>query len=150
MASLISLRHNLRRLRSTPPREIFFVFRIAALLLCTDVCLRLFPLALVRRVVHGCRGEHSSSDTSIPRLASAVAFAGRCVRARCLARALVLERLLACRGIPSEVWVGVQRDGGQLRAHAWLEHQRLPIIGGELRHAYTPLAVVDAPPRGRS
>lgn len=39
----------------------------------------------------------------------------------CLRRALCLRWLLGRRGIPSRLCLGVQREGGPLAAHAWLE-----------------------------
>ena len=41
----------------------------------------------------------------------------------CLRRALTLQRLLAKRGISTELKIGARKDNGQLNAHAWLEYQ---------------------------
>ena len=46
---------------------------------------------------------------------------------RCLVRALVLTRLLARRGIPSSVVLGV-RGGGEFEAHAWVEYGEIPLL----------------------
>lgn len=45
----------------------------------------------------------------------------RIYRVPCLARALLLERLLAARGLPARLCIGARRDGSALRAHAWVE-----------------------------
>ena len=43
------------------------------------------------------------------------------LRATCLTRSLVLQWILARRGIGTELKVGVRNEGDGLRAHAWLE-----------------------------
>jgi hypothetical protein len=53
------------------------------------------------------------------------------VRATCLRRALVLWWLLRRYGIETELKVGVNRDGGTLHAHAWLEHLGKPLNEAE-------------------
>ena len=45
----------------------------------------------------------------------------------CLRRALTLQKLLAKRGIPVELKIGVRKQDGQLSAHAWLEYQGQPL-----------------------
>ena len=42
---------------------------------------------------------------------------------RCLARSLALARLLARRGVATDLKIGVRRETGQLEAHAWVEWQ---------------------------
>lgn len=42
-------------------------------------------------------------------------------RARCLHRSLVLHRWLRQEGLPSELRIGVLKDGQDLKAHAWVE-----------------------------
>jgi hypothetical protein len=46
---------------------------------------------------------------------------------RCLARSLVLTRLLARRGIPAKLVIGAQADPYFL-AHAWVEHAGDPVL----------------------
>jgi hypothetical protein len=43
------------------------------------------------------------------------------LRAHCLPRALALHFWLRREGIPSEVCIGVRKEDGALRAHAWVE-----------------------------
>jgi hypothetical protein len=45
----------------------------------------------------------------------------------CLPRALVLGTILSRRGIESVVRIGVRREDGTLRAHAWVEHAGVPV-----------------------
>lgn len=46
---------------------------------------------------------------------------------RCLARSLTLARLLARRGIATELKLGVRLEGENLLAHAWVEWQGRPL-----------------------
>jgi hypothetical protein len=48
------------------------------------------------------------------------------VRARCLHRALTLHLWLRGQRLPSELRIGVRKDHGALKAHAWVE------LGGQL------------------
>ncbi len=59
----------------------------------------------------------------------------------CLRRALVLQRLLAERGIVAELRIGVRKGEKQLDAHAWLEYHGEPV--GEtvgVAERFVPLA----------
>jgi hypothetical protein len=46
---------------------------------------------------------------------------------RCLIRCLVLSRLLARRGIPARLVIGV-KPGRDFAAHAWIEHDGRPVL----------------------
>jgi hypothetical protein len=46
---------------------------------------------------------------------------------RCLMRSLVLLRMLARRGVACRLVIGV-RPGDELTAHAWIEHQGIPLL----------------------
>lgn len=46
---------------------------------------------------------------------------------RCLMRSLVLTRLLARRGLPSSLVIGVSAEPG-FAAHAWVEHAGSPLL----------------------
>ena len=58
---------------------------------------------------------------SLARLVNAAANRGP-VHAACLARSLALWWLLRCRGITSELRIGVAKDGGEFAAHAGVEY----------------------------
>jgi hypothetical protein len=58
----------------------------------------------------------------------------------CLRQALVLQWLLARQAIPTELRIGVRRDGGRLMAHAWLELAGAPLgFAGEAGKGFEPL-----------
>jgi hypothetical protein len=48
-------------------------------------------------------------------------------RETCLAQSLVLWWLLRCRGLVSELRVGVRKSGDRLQAHAWVEFRDLAL-----------------------
>jgi hypothetical protein len=50
------------------------------------------------------------------------AAAWNLLSATCLARSLVLCRLLRSEGLAADLRIGVARPGGAFRAHAWVEH----------------------------
>jgi hypothetical protein len=63
----------------------------------------------------------------------------------CLVRALAAQYLLNQFGYRSELKIGVARAGaGGLTAHAWLESEGKPIIGGALAEDYVPLAASES------
>ena len=64
---------------------------------------------------------HPESANRIARLVAVAAHHGP-YRATCLRQSLVLWWLLSRRGIAVELRIGVRKDGGELQAHAWVEH----------------------------
>ncbi len=81
------------------------------------------------------RGEWEGGEAGevVKRVLSLVERAGRnhFPWVSCLRRALVLRRLLAEAGIETELRIGVNREGGRLGAHAWLEWEGRPVGGPE-------------------
>lgn len=68
----------------------------------------------------------------------------------CLSRALTVQAMLAHRGYPSRLHVGVTRDPqGKLEGHAWLERQGRILIGGSVAEVtrFSPLAAFEVPRR---
>ena len=78
----------------------------------------------------------------IDRVVWAVGVASRCVpHATCLTQALAVQALLARRGYPASLRIGVARsDEGSFEAHAWVENQGRIVVGNlaDLPR-YTPL-----------
>jgi len=48
----------------------------------------------------------------------------------CLPRALAAQAMLRRRGIAGTLCLGVNREGGSLAAHAWIEFGQAVIVGG--------------------
>jgi hypothetical protein len=76
--------------------------------------------------------------------------ASRCYlpRVRCLHRSLVLHRWLLREGLPSELHIGVNKEGGALAAHAWVELVGVVVNDSAAAvSAFTPLADITTPHR---
>lgn len=85
-----------------------------------------------------------------PRVPLPVAAAARLIDAvttglgaSCLIRAIVLHAVLARQGRASAVVIGVAREGGRLRAHAWVE-QAAQVVSIEGSSGCVPLCRVEA------
>ena len=78
---------------------------------------------------------------AVDRISRSVKRASRLVPgAKCLAQSMTGQILLARRGIPSQLKVGVARKGSdELRAHAWLEQDGHVVFGDSSSDVYTPL-----------
>lgn len=76
-----------------------------------------------------------------PEIARLVDAAASILGSRCLPRSLVLWHLLRHRGIPAVIRLGVCKPaGGALAAHAWVEHDGLPLNdGADVFERYTAL-----------
>jgi hypothetical protein len=60
---------------------------------------------------------------------------------RCLPRAIVLEALLRRSGVDCALQIGARREDGELRAHAWVEHEGRPIgEASDVGECYPPLS----------
>jgi hypothetical protein len=63
---------------------------------------------------------------------------------RCLRRSLVIQSLLARRGIRTELRFGVRKDDGELSAHAWLEYEGEVVVEPQaITERYKPLDVME-------
>ena len=97
-------------------------------LVCVDLGLRVLTfqrlLALLDRGRPAGRLEERSANLAkAQRYARSIDLAARHhrPRAQCLHRSLVLHAWLRRDGLPSELRIGVRRDGTALSAHAWVE-----------------------------
>jgi hypothetical protein len=106
-----------------PPLEAPSVWTCAALLCAVRVGLKVAGLDRTRRAL-GFRVRRCRNDSPDPRLirdcvrSVALAAAFFPGRALCLERSLTLWHVLACRGVPVELCLGVQRF--PFAAHAWV------------------------------
>jgi hypothetical protein len=129
----------------TAPRDLPLKLQALAWIVALRWALATLPFKTVMRLQRRARrvapprspAPHETAD----RVARAVAAASRRVPgARCLAQALAGQILLARRGVPAEVRLGVARDGtdgpdetrgrGRVHAHAWLESEGRVVLGG--------------------
>lgn len=102
--------------------------RAWAYLLLADLALGVLPVprveALLRRL-----GGRSRREMDSARLASLVGAASRhhLWPMTCLPRSLALQTLLRRHGIEADLRIGVRREDGELRAHAWIEQAGSPL-----------------------
>lgn len=137
----------LARVRGIAPHEWGTLVRAWFALLLVDLGLRRLGLQRVQRWP-GFRARAAPPRSFRPtpvelnRLFHLVAIAARhhLYPMLCLRRALVLQWLLAERGEPSEVCLGVARGTGGVDAHAWIEWEGQVIGEGEgVRERYAGL-----------
>ena len=111
---------------------------------------RLMILCLPMRITEkkfGIRGVESS-----PKLSEQQLEYGRCVagianricnqtkwQSKCLVRALVAQKLLYRKHIPTTLYLGVKKENSKLIAHAWLRAGQLYCTGGDGKE-YTMVA----------
>jgi hypothetical protein len=113
------------------------VLQAALLLAFTRVALLVCSFGKVLNVASrlGASGRNAcglDAQDAVLRVTSAVETASRYVplARNCLTRALVARFMLARRGRPADLRIGVAKDRtGLLTAHAWLEADGAPIFG---------------------
>ncbi|MFZ1325538.1 MAG: lasso peptide biosynthesis B2 protein [Candidatus Contendobacter sp.] len=147
-----SLRHKLDSARQLTADDWRIVAQAWWWLLLTDLLLRLLPLQHAQSKTAPFTGHLPESAESISarlhRLYRLVSVAARyhLYPMTCLRQSLVLQRLLARRGIAVLLKIGVRKEAGILAAHAWLEYRGQPIGQPEaIAQHYAPLL----PSKGR-
>jgi hypothetical protein len=131
----------LRLLRQLSRQERWLLAQAWLLLIVADLALRFLPLTALVQYTRRQRSPRREVSLSVARLAWVVETAGRhCpTGTSCLKEALVLAWLLARRGMPTTLRIGVSHRAGSFAAHAWLEQNGRVILGGNTLAAYTPL-----------
>lgn len=134
------------RWQARPRDEQLLLLRACALLRLATVAPRLVSfrrLATWAGVPHG--EARKVTVAQVARARSYAACLERAARyqvsaAHCLQRSLALHWWLRLEGLPSELRIGVRKDGGELRAHAWVELAGTVVNDGpdDVR-AFTPL-----------
>jgi hypothetical protein len=123
------------------------VFLSALALLAT---VRLFLCIIPFRTLHRswssvpqCIARHSEGASLPPaRIVWLVGVASRFIPgARCLARAIAAQLLLARAGHLADMRIGVRKEGNSLDAHAWLEYEGVPLFESDAHiKGFAPLA----------
>ena len=92
------------------------------------VVLRWRGVQATRALLAG-RPRVSSATLSVSQVARCANAAARLqpLTRNCLARSVVLEWLLARHGHEAQLRVGTRRAGPALEAHAWVEHEGVPL-----------------------
>ncbi|MBI3088629.1 MAG: lasso peptide biosynthesis B2 protein [Candidatus Omnitrophica bacterium] len=111
-----------------PPRGWVALLEIAATALWVEIGLRLLPFRRVTRIMLRALPRRTPPPQArldeVTRLASAV-FRRAPVTLTCLKQTLILGALLARRGVPVNLKIGVAKTADTLQAHAWLEQDGL-------------------------
>ena len=116
----------------------------AALWLCLSrIALAVLPFRWVwscaQRASHRPPGS-LASDTRPQRVSWAVSTVAPIIPGgTCLPQAVTGTLMLAWRGIPSQIHIGVDKESGALQAHAWLEAGGRVILGNHGIQAYKVL-----------
>jgi len=145
MGSSNSSRSDWRAFRalSRPERRLFT--RAVLLLPIISAALKLMGYRRLQRLIE--RRSPSSTKSVDSWLAATmtdrmveVAAAHSPVPSACLARSLTLLLLLRQQGVEGELCIGVRKGGGELDAHAWVEHRGRPLNDSDdVRHRYTAI-----------
>ena len=119
----------------------YLLLRAAILVSATELTLRLATVRAARRI---CRFlTRGISEEAVESLTWAAGCAGRWIPSRCLAQAITLQALLSKSGHRSVVEIGVDNQGKQLEAHAWVRYQGDVVLGGPDTSKFVSLAVLE-------
>jgi hypothetical protein len=139
----------LDKLLRLPAGERWLLVRAALLLVAMRLGLWLLPFQTLRRLLATFTATRTRARDAEPYSKEQVAWAVEAVARRmplastCLTRAMAAQVLLARRGYPTLLRIGVVREGkDELQAHAWVESQDEVVIGGYDLKRYTPLATL--------
>jgi hypothetical protein len=141
----------LGRFSRLPSTEQWLLIKAALLVEAIKLGMRLLPFRTLRRLLARAADtplgvRHAAHSTPAERVAWAVEAASRHTPGikTCLAQALAAQVLLARRGHPALLHIGVARgDRGQFEAHAWVESEGRIVIGGSGLERFAPLPVTE-------
>jgi hypothetical protein len=146
-----------RRFRGLAPKDRILLLQVTVALAKASVAIRLLPFRTVVGSAETVAASHepdaASSAQEIGRTTWAVNALGRRLpwKIVCFQKGLALHRLLRKRGINTRLHYGVAQDGaGPLKAHVWVTHDGVAVIGGEEAEGYTCLATFPASPIGKA
>ena len=110
----------------------------------SDLKLRIPPFRLmlaIPDIATAPESDHPLAASLLARYAWLVSIAGRysLVRSTCLKEAIVLSSLLERKGIATQLRIGVARQDGKFKAHAWLERNGQVVPGMQGNDGYEPL-----------
>jgi hypothetical protein len=141
----------LGRFSRLPTTEQWLLIKATLLVEAIKLGMRLLPFRTLRRLLARAADtplgvRRAERNTSAERVAWAVGVASRHAPGikTCLAQALAAQVLLARRGHPALLHIGVARgDRGQFEAHAWVESEGRIVIGGSGRERFASLPVTE-------
>jgi Transglutaminase-like superfamily len=131
----------LRKFFRLPRSERWLLIKAALLLGVIRLGLRLLPFQTLRQLLDLVTKSRAGNQFPSDRIVWAVIATSRYVLGDkpCLTQALAVQVLIKRRGYPANLRIGVARvDGGELKAHAWVESQDRVVVGGGDVSRYTP------------
>jgi hypothetical protein len=130
--------------------ERWLLLKAALLLGSIGLGKRLLPLRTLRWLLARAAGAPAGPRRTDPHSTDTIVWAVRVASSHilgsnnCLTQALGAQLLLARRGYPARIHIGVTRsEQGQFRAHAWVESEDKVIIGGTGLERFASLAVLE-------
>jgi transglutaminase superfamily protein len=139
----------LRRFLGLPSEDRRLLLRAWRLEVAVRLGLWLLPFRSVRRRVAATRhpvdpAGRAGSTEDDRRIGWAVTSAARYIPgATCLTQALAAKVLLNDVGRPARLTIGVERDAGRLRAHAWVDGEDGVIVGDHDLERFTVLPSIE-------
>ena len=138
----------LRKFLVLPTYDRWLLIKAAFLLEAIRLGVRLLPFRTLRRLLARAAdtsiGPRHAEQVSTDRVTWAVKIAAQYGPGAksCLTQALTTQVLLARRGYPTLLHIGVARgEQGRFQAHAWVESEGKVVIGGTGLENFIPLAV---------
>ena len=64
---------------------------------------------------------------------------------KCLVQAIAGQLMLKVRRLPGTIYFGVNKENGQMKAHAWLRSGSTILTGGQQKKQYTLVGVIGRP-----
>jgi hypothetical protein len=121
---------DLRRLTSLRPAEIRLVAYAGLALPVAAIALRALGVRRVHAALGGWRPGGAVEGLDAHRVARLFAAAARRMPGyfSCLPRAVALQWILARHGCRASLRIGVRKQGEVLDAHAWVEHEGIPLM----------------------
>jgi hypothetical protein len=136
----------LHRFLGIPAEEKWLLIKALILVSGVSFALKILPFWITRRLTSDILTAKNRPLFSANQLILAIETASRYVPgATCLSKALAARILLAEYGYRSNLGIGVARNNGRLKAHAWLEDGDRILIGGNLDN-YKPLRMKEIKP----
>jgi hypothetical protein len=141
------LLYKLRQFYEMPNADRGLLLRIALIVPCIEIGLRLAGFKRVLTWLHLFSREMQPAEHSVDEVERhgrllftayrQMPFAGRC-----LARSLTIWLLLRRKGICTDLRFGTRKQGGKLLAHAWIEHNGVPLkIDSGIREKYSTFSL---------
>jgi hypothetical protein len=137
------------RFFALPIREQGYMVEAALTLLAVRLAFALLPFPRALRLLRITLGQANAGRLGateaaviarvIVRTAQHVPF-----RAACLQQAFAALLMLRRRGLAVTVHLGLAREAGALKAHAWSRCGETPVTGAELARGFVPVAVFAA------